>query len=83
MTVSLESEPWVPAKDDKGLENLLQGVKLMSVQRARADRCRQVLGDLHATEFAHWVWQAKETGTAADMKLGLVPMRPHSESLQI
>lgn len=31
--------------------------------------------------FAHWVWLAKETDTAANRKHGLVPMRSHSRKL--
>lgn len=30
--------------------------------------------------FAHWVWLAKETDTAADIKCGLVPMGPYSHN---
>lgn len=76
LSIPLESEPRIHAKDDKGQQHLGYTV------RCQADDCSWACADAAGKSWVicmpliltHCIWQAKKTEIAAAIKHGLVPM---------
>lgn len=82
LSIPLENEPWIHAKMIKASS--------IYVLRCQADDC--TAGHVQSASgkpwvicmpqiFVHWIWPAEETGIAADIKHGLVPMGSHCHKL--
>lgn len=81
LSIPLESEPRIHAKDDKGQQHLGYKVSSWWLQLGMC-RCSGESWVICMPQIlTHCIWQAKQTEIAAAIKHGLVPMGCHSHKL--